>query len=124
MSPRIRLIAALVALALIAYALASQPSHVTESFGYSPDPAGAAAYNATLPHPSFATAAPEAMAKAVPANVFLWRQMDAAHRARYGTKFEPSSQKIGAGKPKSKAMQPLDVLLDIAVRPSGALSLF
>ena len=96
MSPRIRLIAALVALALIAYAIASQPSHITESFGYSPDPAGAAAYNATLPHPSFATAAPEAMAKAVPANVFLWRQMDAAHRARYGTKFEPSSQQIGS----------------------------
>ena len=95
MSQRSRFVAFVVCLAIIG-ALTFQPAKVTESFGYKPDPAGAKAYNATLPHPSFATAAPEAMAKAVPANVFLWRQMDAAHKARYGTKFEPSSQKIGS----------------------------
>ena len=97
MSPRIRFAAAAVLIAVLIYALAFQQPNANESFGYKPDPVGAEQYNKTLPSPSFALAAPDAMERVVPANTFLWRQMDAAHRARYnGVPFRCSSQKIGS----------------------------
>ena len=67
-----------------------------ESFGYSPDPAGAKAFASTLPTPTFSEAAPDCMDKAKKQDTFLWRAMDAAHRARYGTPFKPSHQRIGS----------------------------
>jgi len=64
-----------------------------ESYGYQPDPDGARLYAATLDNPTFAAAAPDAMAKATLKDVFLWRAMDAAHKARYGKPFTCSNQK-------------------------------
>ncbi len=80
----------LIALAVLAYQ-AGRPQ--PQRYGYSPDPAGAKRFSKTLPHPSFATAAPEAMAKAKPQDVYLWRAMQAAHKARYGTPWQCSNQR-------------------------------
>jgi hypothetical protein len=63
-----------------------------ERYGYSPDPDGARKFAAGLPTPTFAAAAPDAMEKAKPKDTFLWRAMDAAHKARYGTPFKCSNQ--------------------------------
>lgn len=63
-----------------------------ERYGYSPDPDGARAFSATLPTPTFAAAAPDLVRDAKPRDVFLWRAMDAAHRARYGRQFQCSNQ--------------------------------
>jgi hypothetical protein len=61
-------------------------------YGYEPDPQGAAAFAESLPNPTFSQAAPDAMEKAEPQDTFLWRAMDAAHRARYGSPFKVSNQ--------------------------------
>jgi hypothetical protein len=79
----------------IAVAMALWPSGY-ERFGYRPDPEGAKEFASRLPTPTFAQAAPDAMAKARHVDTFLWRAMDAAHRARYGEPFKPSHQRIGS----------------------------
>lgn len=84
------------ALALLVAAIAlffATRRPASESYGYSPDPEGARAFARSLPHPSFAAAAPEAMAKSKPRDTFLWRAMDSAHRARYGKPFTASNQR-------------------------------
>lgn len=87
----------LLAIAIIAIAaLLLLPSDRVERFGYSPDPNGAKDFAATLPTPTFAQAAPDAMEKAERRDTFLWRAMDAAHRKRYGTPFQCSKQEIGS----------------------------
>jgi len=80
------------ALGLLASVIFSSRVPVVERYGYSPDPDGARLFASGLPHPTFAAAAPEAMAKAKPVDVFLWRAMDSAHRARYGKPFTCSNQ--------------------------------
>lgn len=64
-------------------------------FGYTPDPAGTKAFLATLEKPFFAQAGAEAMDKARGVDTFLFRQMDKAHRARYGKPFVVGRQLIG-----------------------------
>lgn len=61
-------------------------------FGYNPDPEGAAAFASSLPTPTFSQAAPDVMERTQPQDTFLFRAMDAAHRARYGTPFTVSNQ--------------------------------
>lgn len=64
--------------------------------GYRPDPEGTRAFLAELgPDGVFARAAPDAMAQATEVDTFLWRQMDRAHRTRYGTPFVVGRQGIG-----------------------------
>lgn len=65
-------------------------------FGYTPDPAGAKAFLQSLGNEKwFSQAAPDAMEKAQGKDVFLYRYMDKAHRARYGTPFVVGRQLIG-----------------------------
>lgn len=64
-------------------------------FGYVPDPEGVARFLDELPERFFADASPEAMAKAVHRDTFLYRAMDRAHRARYGAPFRVGRQAIG-----------------------------
>jgi hypothetical protein len=67
-----------------------------ELFGYTPNPAGVQAFLDELGEDRyFAQAAPEAMAKAVEVDTFLYRSMDRAHRARYGKPFVVGRQGIG-----------------------------
>jgi len=87
------LILVLAAGTLLAWFLHSHKPRYAESFGYVPDPAGALRFGASLPNPTFAQAAPDAMQKAQNRDTFLWRAMDAAHRARYGKPFTCSNQK-------------------------------
>ena len=64
--------------------------------GYRPDPEGTRAFLDELgPRGVFAKAAPDAMAQAKEVDTFLWRQMDKAHRARYGQPFVVGRQGIG-----------------------------
>ena len=81
----------LIAAVLIVIYIRKQPE-IPMDFGYSPDPIGAEQFAATLPSPTFSQAAPDAMEKVKPEDTFLWRAMDAAHRARYGTPFKVSHQ--------------------------------
>lgn len=65
-------------------------------FGYTPDPEGTRAFLATLGNDKFfAQAGAEAMQKAKGVDTFLYRQMDRAHRARYGKPFVVGRQGIG-----------------------------
>lgn len=87
---------AVIALVILAIYAAAYRHDPVERFGYAPDPDGARRFAAGLPTPSFSQAAPDAMQKAERRDTFLWRAMDAAHRARYGTPFKPSVQTIGS----------------------------
>jgi hypothetical protein len=65
-------------------------------FGYTPDPAGAKRFLQELGEDRyFAQAGAEAMQEAKGIDVFLYRQLDAAHRARYGKPFVVGRQLIG-----------------------------
>jgi len=64
-------------------------------FGYVPDPEGTRQFLATLDKPFFAQAGADAMDKAKGVDTFLYRQMDKAHRARYGKPFVVGRQAIG-----------------------------
>ena len=90
-SPRTRFVLAASLLILVAFVIATRPAGV-ETYGYSPDPEGAKRFASSLPNPTFASAAPEVMAKATLKDVYLWRAMDSAHRARYGTPWKCSNQ--------------------------------
>jgi len=62
-------------------------------YGWQDDAAGADAFVASMGRSGvFASAAPEAMAVPVGADVFLWRAADRASRARYGKPFAVSDQ--------------------------------
>ena len=61
-------------------------------FGYDPDPAGAKTFAESLPKPTFSEAASELLDKTEPQDTFLYRAMDAAHRARYNKPFTVSNQ--------------------------------
>lgn len=89
-----RSVARLVVIAsLIWLALSScSPRRTAEMYGYSPDPEGARLFAASLPSPTFAAAAPDAMAKAERVDTFLWRAMNQAHISRYGVPFKCSNQ--------------------------------
>lgn len=63
--------------------------------GYVPDPAGVARFLEELPQPYFAQAGADAMRQAKEVDTFLYRHMDRAHRARYGTPFVVGRQGIG-----------------------------
>lgn len=64
-------------------------------FGYTPDPEGVHAFLLELPQPLFRDAATEAVEKFEEVDTFLFRAMDRAHRARYGTPFVVGRQGIG-----------------------------
>ena len=68
----------------------------TERFGYVPDPEGTQRFLGELGADKFfKDAAGECMEKATETDTFLYRQMDKAHRARYGTPFVVGRQGIG-----------------------------
>jgi hypothetical protein len=96
-----RLVAAAVLLAWVAFVVAmnvarrSGPPANAGDFGYTPDPAGVAKFLDELPEPFFAQAGADAMRQAVHRDTFLYRQMDRAHRARYGQPFKVGRQGIG-----------------------------
>jgi hypothetical protein len=98
---RLLAVALLLGLAVAAWLNARAPGpagfdledHLT---GYRPDPEGTRAFLAELgPRGVFAKAAPDAMAQAKEVDTFLWRQMDRAHRERYGSPFVVGRQGIG-----------------------------
>ena len=65
-------------------------------FGYTPDPAGTKAFLATLGDEQFfSQAGAEAMDEANFVDTFLYRQLNAAHQARYGKPFVVGRQQIG-----------------------------
>ena len=71
-------------------------SAIEGRFGYTPDPVGTAAFLATLGNEKFfSQAGAEAMKEAKGIDVFLYRQLDASHRARYGKPFVVGRQSIG-----------------------------
>lgn len=88
-----------VAIALLAWAGATAWSWLSAPpplpTGYVPDPAGVRAFLSTLDQPYFAQAGADAMQHAQAKDTFLFRQMDKAHRARYGTPFVIGRQGIG-----------------------------
>lgn len=86
---RVLIAVGLIGLAILALQLRREP---VERFGYSPDPEGARLFASSLPTPTFAAAAPDAMQKSKPVDTFLWRPMNAAHVARYGVPFRCSNQ--------------------------------
>jgi len=65
-------------------------------FGYTPDPEGVAAFMASLPQPMFRQAGADAMAKSKGLDTFLFRAMQKAHRARYGSDFVVGKQLNGS----------------------------
>lgn len=81
-----------VALIALAVLLALPQKRLT---GYVPDPQGVERFLSTLPQPYFAQAGADAMAKASHRDTFLYRQMNQAHKARYGTPFVVGRQGIG-----------------------------
>ena len=84
---------ALLAIAVgFAITLLTRAKPLVEDYGYDPDPLAAQQFAGTLPSPSFAEAAPGAMGRE-PEDTFLWRAMDAAHRARYGVPWQCSNQR-------------------------------
>ncbi len=58
-----------------------------QAMGYTPDPAGTERFLRTLDHPTFGQAAPEAVAQHKSVDVFLYRQVQLAHVARYGERW-------------------------------------
>jgi len=77
------------------FAAQSQPQPDAR-FGYTPDPDGTRQFLATLGEEKyFSQAGAEAMKEAKGVDTFLYRQMDAAHRARYGKPFVVGRQLIG-----------------------------
>lgn len=64
-------------------------------FGYRPDPDGVRAFLSELEQPYFRDAGSECMDRAEEVDTFLYRQMDRAHRARYGKPFVVERQGIG-----------------------------
>jgi hypothetical protein len=82
--------------ALVERATNKVATRIDGQFGYVPDPAGTKAFLATLGDEKFfAQAGAEAMQEAKGIDVFLYRQLDAAHRARYGKPFVVGRQLIG-----------------------------
>ena len=86
---RILIATGLLALALLALLLRPEP---VERYGYRPDPEGARLFAASLPSPTFAAAAPDAMSKAERKDTLLWRAMNEAHIARYVVQWRCSNQ--------------------------------
>jgi len=81
---------------LVTQATSKVVARVDGQFGYTPDPEGTRAFLATLGDEKyFSQAGAEAMQEAKGVDTFLYRQMDAAHRARYGKPFVAWRQSIG-----------------------------
>ena len=71
-------------------------TQIDGQFGYTPDPEGTRQFLATLGDEQFfSQAGAEAMQEAKGVDTFLYRQLDAAHRARYGKPFVVGRQLIG-----------------------------
>lgn len=69
---------------------------IAGNFGYTPDPQGTREFLASLGNERyFSQAGADAMAKSEDVDTFLYRQMDRAHRARYGKPFVVGRQGIG-----------------------------
>jgi len=82
--------------AIVERATHRMAASVSGQFGYTPDPEGTRAFLATLGDEKyFSQAGAEAMQEAKGVDTFLYRQLDAAHRARYGKPFVVGRQAIG-----------------------------
>jgi hypothetical protein len=82
--------------AIVERATHRMAASVSGQFGYTPDPEGTRAFLATLGDEKyFSQAGAEAMQEAKGVDTFLYRQLDAAHRARYGKPFVVGRQQIG-----------------------------
>jgi hypothetical protein len=67
-----------------------------DNYGYVPNPQGVAEFIAELDQPLFRQAGAEAMAKATGKDTFLYRAMQKAHQARYGSQFIVGRQLNGS----------------------------
>ena len=65
-------------------------------YGYTPNPDAVEAFIRELPEPYFRQAGKEAMKQAKGIDTFLYRSLQKAHRARYGTEFVCGRQQIGS----------------------------
>lgn len=82
--------------AIVERATHRMAASVSGQFGYVPDPEGTRQFLATLGDEKyFSQAGAEAMKEAKGVDTFLYRQLDAAHRARYGKPFVVGRQLIG-----------------------------
>ena len=82
--------------ALVERATHRVAARIDGQFGYTPDPEGTRQFLATLGDEKFfSQAGAEAMQEAKGIDTFLYRQLDAAHRARYGKPFVVGRQLIG-----------------------------
>lgn len=68
----------------------------SDNYGYVPNPEGVAEFIAELDQPLFRQAGAEAMAKATGKDTFLYRAMQKAHLARYGSEFVVGRQLNGS----------------------------
>lgn len=79
------------------FAVGQRHTPAGSQFGYTPDPDGNRRFLDELGNERyFAQAAPEAMRKAEEVDTFLYRSMDKAHRARYGSPFVVGRQLNGS----------------------------
>lgn len=90
-----KLIAAVAAFAIAIFAVRVETNR-TQDYGYKPNPKGVQEFIKQLPEPYFRQAGKDAMAKATGIDVFLYRSMQKAHKARYGTDFVVGRQEIGS----------------------------
>jgi hypothetical protein len=82
--------------ALVERATHRVAARIDGQFGYTPDPVGTRQFLDTLGDEKFfSQAGAEAMQEAKGVDTFLYRQLDAAHRARYGKPFVVGRQLIG-----------------------------
>lgn len=96
-----RIVGAAILLGLAALVLlrsaATLENSVGSKFGYTPDPDGARAFLDELGRERyFSQAAPEAMQKAAERDTFLYRSLQRAHQARYGSPFVVGKQLNGS----------------------------
>lgn len=91
----LRLFAGIAAIAICIWLVVIETTR-TRNYGYTPNPQGVEAFIKELPEPYFRQAGKDAMAKARGVDVFLYRSMLKAHRARYGTDFVVGRQQIGS----------------------------
>ena len=91
----LRLVAALAILGWVAFSAWTWAQPKPMPTGYVPDPEGVWQFLSELPQPFFAQAGADAMKDVESKDTFLYRQMNKAHLARYGTPFVVGRQGIG-----------------------------
>lgn len=90
---QITVAAVLAALAVLLAVLPQNPAPQQDgNYGYTPDPEGTAEFLHELKRPTFAEAGADAVAGAKFVDTFLYRPLNAAHQARYGSPWKAWNQ--------------------------------